>query len=237
MPSATVAELKRMLVFANRLLVHFDVLDGFGHVSARHPDRADRFLLARRVAPALVTEDDIVEFGLDSEPVDDPATPAFLERFIHGAIYAARPDIGSVVHSHSPAMVGASVVRDLPFRPVCHTCGFLHDGAPLFEIRDVAGEATNLLISSRELGDALARSLGDAHVVLMRGHGSTATGSSLPHAVYRAVYSEVNAKLRAQAAPLGDVISLTPDEALAAEETADLQVERTWAYWKNLKLA
>lgn len=225
--------LKGVLVLANRILVHREVLDGFGHVSARHPSDPGRFLLARRIAPALVQAGDILEFGMDGEPVGS-GQPVFLERYIHSSIYAARPDVMSVVHSHSPAMVALSVVRGVPLRAVCHTCGFLGEGVPLFEIRDRSGDATDLLIRGPGLGDDLAAALGEASVVLMRGHGFTATGKSVEQAVYRAVYSEVNARIQSSAAMLGDVTYLSRAEASAAEETGELQVERTWAYWRDL---
>ncbi|MCP5143976.1 MAG: class II aldolase/adducin family protein [Gammaproteobacteria bacterium] len=235
MPGADpIPELKATLVSANRILVHHDIVDGFGHVSARLPDNPERFLLARRKAPGLVTADDIIEFDLSGEPVVEKHAPTFLERFIHSEIYAARPDVNSVVHSHSPLMVAMSVAGQGAFRPVCHTCGFLGEGTPLFEIRKVAGDATNLLISSRELGKALAETLADAGVVLMRGHGTTAVGASVQQAVYRAVYSEINARVQLSAQQMGVPEFLTPAEAKACEGTSSLQVERTWAYWLDL---
>jgi ribulose-5-phosphate 4-epimerase/fuculose-1-phosphate aldolase len=224
-------ELRRLLVLASRILCHHQVLDGFGHVSVRHPERSDRFLLSRRVAPGLMRESDIREFTLDGELSGGESTPVFLERYIHGAIYAARPDVQAVVHSHSPAIVTLSVVDAVRLRAICHTCGFLGDGVPNFEIRDVAGDSTDLLIRSAALGEALARALGDASVVLMRGHGSTTVGSSIPQAVYRAIYGETNARIQASAARLGPVKYLTPAEAAAAEATSAVQVERNWALW------
>lgn len=226
--------LRAQMVEANRILLHHQVLDGFGHVSARLPDRPERFLLAKRMAPGLVGADDIIEFGLDGEPIAERDTPTFLERHIHSAIYAARPDVMSIVHSHSPAMVTLSVVRDQSLRAICHLCGFIGAGAPLFEIRDTAGESSDLLISNPALGRALAAQLGDAAIVLMRGHGFTATGGSVPQAVYRSVYSEVNARIQCAALAIGTVTYLSSGEAEAAEATSELQVERTWAVWREL---
>ncbi|HTU09599.1 MAG TPA: class II aldolase/adducin family protein [Allosphingosinicella sp.] len=234
MESDAVAALKSSIVLANHILLHHQVLDGFGHVSARHPERPDRFLLAKRMAPGLVTEGDILDFGLDGEPAEDGGEPTFLERFIHSELYKARPDVQAVVHSHAPTMVAVGLVRENPLRAVCHTCGFLGTGVPLFEIRDTAGDATNLLITNRALGAALADSLGDAAIVLMRGHGFTAIGPSVAHAVYRAVYAEINARIQTGAAQLGTIVPMTRAEADAAEETADLQVERNWAFWRDL---
>ena len=227
----TLSALAQELVIANKVLVRYGVVDAFGHVSARHPVHSDRFLMSKRKAPGLVSAEDIREFGLDGELTDKTGEPVFLERFIHSAIYAARPDVQSVVHSHSPTVVAFSVT-DRQLRPVCHTCGFLNAGAPIFEIREFAGDATNLLITSQTLGEALVKSLGSESVVLMRGHGSTAVGPSVARAVYRAVYTDINAKVQGHAATLGSVTFLTPAEAATIEKTGDLLVERTWEYWQ-----
>ena len=233
---AALSELKAELVVANKVLVRYGVVDAFGHVSARHPGHADRFLMSRRKAPGLVGIDDIREFGSDGELVEKTGEPVFLERYIHSAIYAARPDVQSVVHSHSATIVAFSV-SDQPLRAVAHTCGFLRPqeqgGVPVFEIRECAGDGTNLLITSQALGNALAKTLGDAAVVLMRGHGSTAVGPSVGRAVYRAVYTETNAQIQSMATALGKVTFLSAREAAKIEETGDLLVERTWEYWKK----
>ena len=222
------------LVAANRILYRAGVVDGFGHVSMRHPLDREYFLLSRSKAPATVTRDDILVYGLDGEAVEPAGQRLYLERYIHSSVYAARPDVNAVVHSHSPAVIPFGVT-DVPLRPVNHVCGFVGAGAPVFEIRTVAGPATDLLIRDRALGDALAKALGPAPVVLMRGHGSTAVGPSLPLAVYRAVYTEVNARLQADAMRLGPVNFLTPDEARAAAETnaSPAILARIWDLWKS----
>ncbi len=220
------------LVAANRILFDQGVVDAFGHVSVRHDKRPDRYLLARNMAPAQVTRDDIIEFDLESTPVSGAGRAMYLERFIHGEIYRARPDVMAVVHSHSPTVVPFSIVPSVTLRPVCHMSGFLGEGAPNFEIRDVAGTATDLLIRSRELGAALAQSLGSGLIVLMRGHGSTVVGESLQHAVYRAVYTEINARLQAEAMRLGPVIYLTPEEAATSLKNVETQIRRPWDLWK-----
>jgi HCOMODA/2-hydroxy-3-carboxy-muconic semialdehyde decarboxylase len=221
------------LVAANHILFHEGVVDGFGHVSARHPDRPDRFLLSRNMAPAQVRAADILEFELDGTPVDPAGPRPYLERFIHGEIYRARADVTSVVHSHSPAVVPFGVVPEAPLRPICHMSGFLADAAPVFEIRDTAGPATDMLIRTPALGAALADRLGPAAVVLMRGHGSTVVGRTIRQAVFRAVYTEVNAKLQAEALKLGKPIFLTAEEAAAAAATNDGQVDRAWNLWRE----
>lgn len=221
------------LVDANHILFNEGVLDAFGHVSIRHPDDPERFLLARNMAPGLVTGGDILTFELDGTPVDADGRKVYLERFIHGEIYRARPDVMAVVHSHSPSVVPFSAVKSAPLRPMCHMSGFLGEGAPIFEIREAAGHATDLLIRDCGLGASLADSLGDHNVVLMRGHGATVTAPTLKQVVYRAIYVEVNARLQADALRLGPVDYLTADEASSAMETTEGQVERPWQLWKQ----
>ena len=223
------------LVDANRILFHQGIVDAFGHVSARHGQRSDRFLMARNLAPGLVTAADILEYEVDSGEAVAPEPPRlYLERYIHSEIYKARPDVMAVVHNHSPAVLPFGIVRGARFRPACHMCGFLGAGAPLFEIRDSAGDASDLLIRNRELGAALARTLGDARVVLMRGHGCTVVAPSTRLAVYRAIYTEANARLLLQALPLGPVEYLTPAEAEATRATNEAQIDRPWNLWKQL---
>src|SRR6266496_2510699 len=189
-PSAPDPALVDRLVLANRILYHQGVLDGFGHVSARHDRSPGHFLLARNMAPALVRREDIVTFDLDGEALDGLGRRVYLERFIHGEIYRARPDVHAIVHSHSPSVIPFGVTGK-PLRPVFHMSGFLADGAALFEIRDVADD-TDMLIRDGPLGVALAKTLGQRSTVLMRGHGSTVVGTTLEQAVYRAIYAEVN---------------------------------------------
>ena len=232
-PVSVDPQLLEDLVHANHILFNEGVVDAFGHVSVRHDKRPDRFLLARNMAPALVRADDIQEFDLDSNVTTDDTRRVYLERFIHGEIYRARSDVAAVVHSHSPAVVPFSAVEGAKFRPVAHMCGFLGDGAARFEIRDFAGDATDLLVRSGALGVALAKTLGSGNVVLMRGHGSTVVGPTLKHAVYRAIYTEVNARLLTDALRLGAVEYLSAGEALATMKTNEGQLERPWALWKE----
>jgi len=219
------------LVAANHILFTHRVVDGFGHASVRIAP--DRFLLARNMAPGLVTADDILTFDLDCEAIDASGRSVYLERFIHGEIYRARPDVQAVVHSHAATVIPFGVSRDMPLRPIFHMAGFLRGPAPIFEIRDHVGEASDLLIRNRELGVALANSLGGNAVVLMRGHGATIVGGSLPQAVYRSIYTAVNAGLQSEALRLGDVTFLTEGEADAAATTNDGQITRAWDLWKR----
>jgi ribulose-5-phosphate 4-epimerase/fuculose-1-phosphate aldolase len=217
------------LVLANRILYRQGVVDGFGHVSVRHDRSPEHFLLARNMAPGLVRRDDILTFDLAGEALDAQGRRVYLERFIHAEIYRARGDVQSVVHSHSPGVIPLGATRQ-PLRPIFHMCGFLGEGAALFEIRDVAGD-TDLLISNGPLGVALATALGARSAVLMRGHGSTVVGSSLEQAVYRTIYAEINARLQLQATQLGEVTYLTAEEAKKAAMMNDSQLPRAWELW------
>jgi ribulose-5-phosphate 4-epimerase/fuculose-1-phosphate aldolase len=227
----TPSSVASMLVQANHILARKQLLDGFGHVSARHPERSDRFLIARSMAPALVSAADIMTLDLSGEPCDGDTRKPFLERFIHAAIYKARPNVGSVVHSHSPAVIPFSVVPSAPLRPTCHTAGFIIDQAPVFEIREAAGEASDMLIRSPDLGTALAQKLGSSSVILMRGHGSTAVGPDIRLAVYRAIYLEVNARIQSEAMRLGPVIYLNAAEAANIDVINAAQIDRSWDLW------
>jgi ribulose-5-phosphate 4-epimerase/fuculose-1-phosphate aldolase len=226
------AALVEDLVAANHILFHQGVVDAFGHVSVRHDQDPDRFLLARNMAPVQVAADDILQFAHDGTPLDAGDRRVYLERFIHGAIYRARPDVMAVVHSHSMSVVPFTVSRRTRLQPICHMSGFLGAGAPLFEIRDTAGDGSDLLVRDDRLGTALADSLGSASFVLMRGHGSTTVAPTLKLAVYRAVYAEINARIQMQALQLGDPEYLTPAECQAAMDSTEGQVERPWALWK-----
>lgn len=222
--------LLRDLVAANHILYDHGVVDAFGHVSVRCLERPDRFLLARNMAPGSVTAADILEFRLDGSPVDAQGPRPYLERFIHSEIYAARPDVVAIVHSHSHSIVPFSISAQR-LRAVSHMAGFIGLEAPLFEIRDAAGPATDLLIRSPELGRALATSLGASNIVVMRGHGSTVTAPSLQLAVYRAVYAEMNARYQAEAMRHGPVTALTAAEAAACMAATEGQVHRPWELW------
>jgi ribulose-5-phosphate 4-epimerase/fuculose-1-phosphate aldolase len=228
---AALAALIDDLVDANRILASHGVLDGFGHVSVRDPRRADRYLLSRSLAPASVTREDIMRFDLDGAPVDGDARKPYLERFIHGSIYRRRPDVHAIVHSHASSVVPFTV-SSVPLRAVYHMGGFLGSPTPVFDIRDRFG-ATDLLVRSREHGEALADALGDRPVVLMRGHGFCAVGESVPVTVFRAVYTESNAAIQQRAIALGGSVTyLAPEEAALADAVNHEVVGRPWALWK-----
>jgi ribulose-5-phosphate 4-epimerase/fuculose-1-phosphate aldolase len=225
------AALLEDIVIGSRILADFGVLDGFGHVSARHPTNPNHFLMARSLAPALVTADDIMEFDLDGNAVDARGRSVFLERFIHGEIYKARPDVMSVVHTHSPGVIPFSVSK-MPLRAMYHNPAFIAAGAPVWDIRKDFGE-TSMLVSDAAIGKSLAQALGDKSVVLMRGHGDVTVAPSVKMAVFRAYYTDVNAKLQAQAIALGgEVKYLTPGEGEKADKTNFVVLDRIWNLWK-----
>jgi ribulose-5-phosphate 4-epimerase/fuculose-1-phosphate aldolase len=222
---------RQELATANHILAHHAVVDGFGHVSVRVDDRADMFLIARSMAPALVTEADIMLLDLAGDPIADDDRKPYLERFIHSEIYRARPDVRAIVHSHSPSVIPFSAVPEQPLRPIYHMAAGIGSLVPVFEIRDTRSDATDMLVRDNELGSALAQTLGTASVVLMRGHGITTTGESLRAAVFNAVYAEMNARLQAKALGLGTVIYLSDGEIRAAWKENRAQIDRAWSLW------
>jgi ribulose-5-phosphate 4-epimerase/fuculose-1-phosphate aldolase len=219
------------LVYANRILYDQGVLDAFGHVSVRDEKNPAHFLLSRSIAPGLVTTRDILEYERDGSPIDARGRAVYIERFIHAAIYRSRPDVKAVVHSHSPSLIAFSVTGT-SLRPVYHLSSFLGAGTPIFDIRDAAG-MTDMLIRDNHLGDALAKVLADKPVALMRGHGSVVVGNSIQQAVYRIIYADVNARLQMDAARLGAITFLSPEEAAKSAANLDVQVPRAWELWKS----
>jgi ribulose-5-phosphate 4-epimerase/fuculose-1-phosphate aldolase len=222
------------LAAASRILAAQAVVDGFGHVSMRHPSSPGRYLMARSIAPALVTPDDILEYDLDSNPVDARGRGSFLERFIHGEIYRARPDIMSVVHSHSPSVVPFGLVG-VPMQAMFHNAAFLAAGVPVFDIREKVG-ATDMLVGNPEKGVALADVMGKKDVVLMRAHGSVACGATLQTAVFRAVYTEVNARIQHWTLALGGgraPAALDEEEGRLADLVNQKAGLRAWDLWRS----
>ena len=225
------------LVAANRILADQGVVDGYGHVSVRHPANPQRYLMSRSIAPELVTAADVMEYDLDSTAVDPRGRTSYLERFIHGEIYRVRQDVKAVVHNHSPSVIPFGV-STVPLRPIYHMSAFLVGGVPVFDIKRAAGEATDMLVRTPALGRALAQTLGDRPVALMRGHGAVVVGDSLPRAVFRSVYTEMNARLQAQAMALGGPVTyLDDEEARRAEASVGGTVPRPWELWKRKALA
>jgi HCOMODA/2-hydroxy-3-carboxy-muconic semialdehyde decarboxylase len=228
-PPSAPPDVVTTLVVANRILYRHGVVDGFGHVSARDPGAPDRFLLSRSLAPGQVTRADVMTFDFDGNTQNGDTRPPYLERFIHGEIYRARPDVGSVVHSHSPSVIPFGATHRA-LMPLYHMSSFIGEGSALFEIREAGGN-TDMLIRDRPLGAALAQSLGNRAVVLMRGHGSTVVGASVEEAVFRAIYTEMNAKLQMQALALGEPVYLNEEEAAKSMRTNRGVLRRAWDLW------
>ena len=215
---------------ASRIVYAKGLVDAFGHVSSRHPDRLDRFLMSRSMAPGLVTPADVIAHDLDGVPVDNPGTAVFLERFIHAELYRARSDVHAIVHSHAPSVVPYTVV-EASLRPIAHTCGFLRTIGRTFDVADEVGDGSDLLVRDANLGRALAACLGDSAIVLMRGHGFTAVGKTVAEAVFRAVFTALNCQLLTTALQLGQPRTLSEAEAEACEQTTGSQSSRAWELW------
>jgi ribulose-5-phosphate 4-epimerase/fuculose-1-phosphate aldolase len=221
------------LVAAYRVLAQHEVLDGFGHVSVRHNRSANRFVMSRSRAPELVSADDLIEFDLDGNAVDARGRAPYSERFIHAEIYRARSDVHAIVHAHAPSLIpyGATTI---PLRPVYHMASFIGDGVPVFDIRKMFG-MTDMLVSDSAKGRALAQALGGKTCVLMRGHGVVVVGSSIPIAVGRSIYLDVNAQIQTQAMALGGKVTyLDPQEARKVMDAGENRgYERAWELWKG----
>ena len=223
------------LVAANRILAMEGVLDGYGHVSVRSDRKPGHFFMSRSLAPQLVTVADIMEHGPDSEPVGDDRK-GYLERYIHGEIYRQRPDAMAVVHSHSDSVIPFGVTRGR-MRPVYHMASFLWSGVPVFDLRKVIAD-NDLLIRDARLGKELARTLGPCACVLMRGHGMTVVGDSIPEAVFRSIYTQMNARLQTLAGQLeGPIEFLSDEEGKRATITNRGTIERPWELWKEKVMA
>ena len=226
-PTALIQE----IVDANRILARHRIVDAFGHVSARHPEDPETYLISRSIAPNLVTPADIMAFDLDSEARRGTDMRSYSERFIHGAIYRKRPDVMAIVHCHAPPLIPFGATRN-SLRPIFHMCGFLGFGCAHYDIRDRSG-STDMLVRDAVRAQELAEALGDKPIVLMRGHGATVVGSGVIQAVHRTYYATVNARLQAEAVQLGEPIYLEDEEARLCAAANDFSAERAWALWKN----
>ena len=218
------------LVTANRILAHEGVVDAFGHVSIRHPSFADRYILSRARAPECIERADLMEFTLDGDALDAGGRKPYAERFIHGAVYAARPEVQAVVHNHSPSVIPFGITGTA-LRPVMHMCASMGTHVPLWDSRTTFGD-TNLLVTSMEMARDLAAALGNESVALMRGHGCVVAGQSLREVVFNSVYLELNAQLQLKASALGAITFLTDGEVAAILRTRrSFTYERAWEYW------
>lgn len=227
---AELNELIEELVTANRILARENVVDSFGHISARHPANPQRYLISRSRAPDCIESDDIMEFTLDGAPADARGRAPYLERFIHGALYEARPDVMSVVHHHSESVIPFGVTG-MPIRPIFHMGASIGREVPVWDSHDHFGD-TALLVESMEMGRDLAKLMGAGTTALMRGHGATVVGRTVRHAVYASVYLEVNARLQKQALDMGEIKFLTAGEVdKVATRTGSYGINRAWENW------
>jgi len=225
------------LAAASRILVSHGVVDAFGHVSMRHPGNPNRYFMAKSIAPALVVPDDIIEYDLDSNAINANGRSSFLERFIHGEIYKARPDVMAVVHNHSPSVVPFACTGT-ELQPIYHMSAFIGLGVPIWDIRD-AREGSDMLVRDPYLGEHLAQRLAHHPAVLMRGHGSTVVAENLQRAVGRTIYLEQNARMQYQAMFLagpGGYIAYMDDAEVQANVSWQ-NYERAWNLWKAKALA
>ncbi len=222
------------LVAAYRVLAEHRVIDAYGHVSMRSAANPQRYFIARSLAPEIVQAEDIMEYDLDSRPLDERGRESVRERFIHGEVYKARPEVMAVVHNHSPSVIPFSV-SDVPMRPIFHMAAFIGEGVPNFEIRDVE-KGTDLLVKTPQLGAALARTLGRHPASLMRGHGAVVVGENIARAVGRSVYLEQSAQLQMQAMLLSSKLTFL-DEAEVQASVPVQDYKRAWPMWREKALA
>lgn len=222
------------LVIANHILATEGVVDAYGHVSVRHPDRSDRFILACSRSPELVKVDDLMVYELDGSPVVETERRHYSERFIHGAVFESRPDALAVVHNHSYEVIPFGVTG-VPLRPLAHVAASIGPNVPVWDISEKFGECTNLLVVNMEQGRDLARRLGDNTVALMRGHGCVVCGPSLRQAVATAIFLQVNARLQLHAMGLAgpEEIKFLSDGEIESmvRHNSPKVLERAWEYW------
>ena len=224
------------LVIANRILANEDVVDAYGHVSVRHPDDPSRFFLARSLAPEFITPADIMEFTLDGAPVKKDGPAPYLERFIHGGIFEARPDVVAVVHAHAEDILPFGLTDGTPLKPVIHSGSFIGSNVPVWDIADNFGD-TNLLVANVEQGQDLAKCLGNNNVALMRGHGFAAAARSLIEVVRMSVYLPRNARALWRARQLGGEVKYLRQGEIDARNRGyspySVETWRAWHYWAN----
>ncbi|HLG69962.1 MAG TPA: class II aldolase/adducin family protein [Chloroflexota bacterium] len=230
---SSLAQAREDLVAANRILAHEGILDAYGHVSVRHPDHPDRYILSRARSPELVEDADLYEFSLDGTPLQEMASPAYIERYIHGAVYEARPEVMAVCHNHLISILPFSISTGTRLRPVIHSARALARGeVPVWDIADESGTATDLLVRNMIQGRSLARRLGDGMVALMRGHGSVVAGRDAQQVVQTCVGMDKNARVQLQALQLGGLIPLHDGECDQSGRALSND-NRAWEYWKR----
>ncbi len=226
--SAAISE----LVIANRIIAHLRLVDSFGHVTVRNPENPARFFMSRARAPGLVTKEDILEFNLDSTPIDLRGLRPYSERFIHGCLYKSRPDVMAICHNHAHELLPLAVTKTV-MRPALHSAAVIGHEVPVWDIRDRFGD-TNMLVTTNEMGDSLASTVGKGKAALMRGHGSVIVGKTVQDAVFTTFYLRLNAEVLIKAKSMGETITyLSPGEI---DRSGELHTQpdaqgRAWEDW------
>jgi len=217
------------LVVANRILAHEEVVDAFGHVSLRHPENPHHYIMSRSRAPELVDLEDLMEFELDGKIIDEQGRTPYGERFIHGAVMEARPEINAVVHNHAQEILPFSLT-DTPLKPMIHTASVIGEHIPLWDIRDQFGKNTDMLVRNMEQGRDLSAALENNTCLIMRGHGAVIVGKTLKEAVVTSIYLKINAKIQASAMAMGNPIPLSPGEIKNTKKVqlSPLGLDRMW---------
>jgi ribulose-5-phosphate 4-epimerase/fuculose-1-phosphate aldolase len=232
---SNLATAREELVIANRILAHEGILDAFGHVSIRHPEHADRYIMSWARSPELIEDEDLIVFALDGTPLEDVGGRLpYLERFIHGAIFEARPDVMAVCHSHTASILPFSISTDVRLRPVIHTGAAMGGDVPVWNIADEFGDATDLLVRDMAQGRSLSRAVGNGPLALMRGHGCAVTGPSIFQMLMTCMSMDKNAKVQLEALRLGGIIPLSQGEIQIHQRlSGSPSGQRAWEYWKR----
>lgn len=220
------------LVTATHILIHQNVLDVFGHVAFRDPDNEGVFWMAAAGAPARIMPDDVLPFDLEGALRVASQAPLFSERFLHAALFAARPDLQASCHYHAEALMPYCLgARTLGARS--QTGGWMGAQVPLWDSQDRFGD-TAMLVSDLDQAQDLVAAMGQSTLVLMRGHGALVGGFSLPDLIFRAIHACRDARCDTLAFGLGDVTPLSAGEIANCQSIAPAAISRSWDHWKAL---
>ena len=225
-----ISKLKKSLALANRIFANEGVVDAFGHVGLRHPENPERFFLARSLAPEAVTEHDILEYDMTSEPVEPFSGLLYSERVMYGAMFRARPDVNAICHHHAPAML-PFCLADLKLRVVTQLGATIGKDVPLWDQRDEFG-ATNHLVMCEDEAVSLAKCLGQNSIVLMKRHGATVVASNLRELAFRTIDRVRDAELQLLALTYGPIDVFTDAEIELAGKLPEASLSRAWDYWR-----
>lgn len=229
MRSSQLEFLLEQLVTATRILVHEGVMDVFGHVAVRDPSDPNVFWLGRAGAPARLTTDDLMPFGLDGAPLEATDAPLFSERFIHAAVFHEDDTAQASCHHHAasllPFCMGARSLMALS-----QTGAWMGSEVPVWDSHKTFGD-TNMLVTDMDQATDLATALGAGRIVLMRGHGVLVTGTSPEDIVFRCVHACREAEILMAALALGHVTPLSEGEIVLAGTPTPAAIRRSWDHW------